>query len=118
MKSEIVDNVHGNLNLDYVPKEEKKVSVHVHAIDPVREVDQTMWRIAVWAHRILCQKNFFIFWNSAAVHTPTLTMENVLSNILGKRWVTAPMMVVMIARLVLKLLDPLLSMLEEVQTQK
>ena len=43
MNSEIVDNVRSNLsNLDYVPKEEKKVSVHVHAIDPVREVDQTM----------------------------------------------------------------------------
>ena len=45
MKSEIIDNVQSNLrNLAYVPKEEKKVSVHVHVIDPLREADQTMRR--------------------------------------------------------------------------
>ena len=45
IKSEIIDNVLINVcNQNYVPKEQKKVSVHVHVFDPVREVYQTMGR--------------------------------------------------------------------------
>ena len=77
MKSESIDNVQINVcNQNYVPKEQKKVSVQVHVIDPVREVYQTMGRKMAWANWVFWWKKQFILYTTNVSLTETHNGEH------------------------------------------